>query len=526
MQRNLGLLVAGLAIPLLFSFVTHEPRTETLEERLKAICPKQLAADARNHGDARRGAVVFYQAALSCTRCHVAEEAANRLGPDLTTIGKGTDKGGSDEHVIESILEPSKTIRNGYESVVLEIGEKMITGFLISENAKTVVVRDAARNYKEVEFDRAGLTDYAKGTLSLMPAGLVNLLTSKQQFLDLVRYLFEIRDGGSERAKQLEPDPSLYAERPLPEYESRIDHAGFIKGLDQAAFGRGKQIYERLCINCHGTQKEEGSLPTSLKFASQPFKNGSDPHTMYETLTRGFGMMVAQTWMVPSQKYDVIHYIREAYLEKHNPSQYFAVDQAYLDGLPKGDSSAGRRPSNIVAWQQMDYGPNQVMTLEIGKDAKQLRLQGQRDPARRRSGRSRAGALLDGLRLRHTAGRGSVERRRVHRLEQHPLQRPPRDPPATSRRSARDEPHRPGLGAPERRELRGPAPGRARQAHLRPAAAELGPVQGDVLPRPRHHHRLHGRRRARARDARRAGEHIRAGVHPDDQHRRLVSTTS
>ena len=36
---------------------------------------------------------------------------------------------------------------------------------------------------------------------------------------------------------------------------------------------------------------------------------------MYRTLTDGFGQMAAQTWLVPRQKYDVIHYIREAYFK-------------------------------------------------------------------------------------------------------------------------------------------------------------------------------------------------------------------
>ena len=36
---------------------------------------------------------------------------------------------------------------------------------------------------------------------SLMPAGLVNQLASRQQFLDLIRYLMDIRDGGATRAR-------------------------------------------------------------------------------------------------------------------------------------------------------------------------------------------------------------------------------------------------------------------------------------------------------------------------------------
>ncbi|MFM7108960.1 MAG: hypothetical protein ACKOZU_10245 [Planctomycetaceae bacterium] len=52
--------------------------------------------------------------------------------------------------------------------------------------------------------------------------------------------------------------------------------------------------------------------------ASGAFEAGSDPHAMCRTLTNGAGMMVAQTWMVPSQKSDVIDYIRETSLKDRN----------------------------------------------------------------------------------------------------------------------------------------------------------------------------------------------------------------
>ena len=66
-----------------------------------------------------------------------------------------------------------------------------------------------------------------------------------------------------------------------------------------------QRLDNRLCINCHGTHDKPGSLPTSLRFAAGKFKNDNDPYTMYQTLSRGFGMMIPQTWMVPQQKYDV-----------------------------------------------------------------------------------------------------------------------------------------------------------------------------------------------------------------------------
>ncbi len=102
-----------------------------------------------------------------------------------------------------------------------------------------------------------------------MPAGQVNQPASWQQFLDLIRYFRSIRDGGPLKAKELEPPAHLYQIR-IPEYENDIDHAGLIASLDNGAFNRGEAIYNRLCINCHGTKRPGGSLmPTSLKFASE-----------------------------------------------------------------------------------------------------------------------------------------------------------------------------------------------------------------------------------------------------------------
>src|SRR5439155_10237425 len=192
----------------------------------------------------------------------------------------------------------------------------------------------------------------AASSTSAMPAGLVNQLSSRQQFLDLVRYLIELRDGGRARAAALAPPPALIALQ-IPEYEAHVDHAGLVRDLNAAALQRGKAIYDRLCVNCHGTHDQPGSLPTSPGFAGGKFKNGSDPYAMYQTLTRGFGLMAPQSWMAPQQKYDVIHYIREAYLKPSNSSQFVAVSKDYLAGLPKGDT-LGPPPRTIEPWVTMD----------------------------------------------------------------------------------------------------------------------------------------------------------------------------
>jgi putative heme-binding domain-containing protein len=344
-----------------------------IEQQLLGENREALVKEALRVGDPVRGAIVFYQPYMTCTKCHSAgEEVAHPLGPDLTRLEKGT----TPALLVESILEPSKVIRKGFEpvSVLLQDGTT-ISGIVVEQTDKEVVLRDVAQEGRTVSFSREQIDEVTMSKTSIMPAGLVNQLAGRQQFLDLVAYLAEIAAKGPSRALELKPAPALYALPPLPEYEQHIDHRAMIAGFDTAGLKRGEAIYRRVCANCHGTHDQPGSLPNSPRFASGKFKNGSDPFAMYQTLTRGFGMMVPQTWMVPQQKYDVIHYIREAYLKPHNRSLYASIDKAYLARLPKGNTR-GPAPLNIEPWVAMDYGPSLINTYEIGNDGSNFAYKG------------------------------------------------------------------------------------------------------------------------------------------------------
>ncbi len=342
---------------------TVETAAGTLETRLLTEGPTTLARDARRLGDVRRGASVFYQPSLTCTKCHTSETGSPSLGPDLAALGKDV----ADVYIVESILEPSKVIKKGYETVTLSLEDgRTVTGLLGEDRADAVVIRDPGQDGKGVTVRKDQIEERKDGGASIMPAGLANNLSTRQQFLDLVRYLMEIAEKGPARARELKPDLTLLAVTPLPQSERDIDHAGLIAGLNRQSFERGEAIYNRVCVNCHGMRDRLGSLPTSLRFASGVFKNGSDPFSMYRTLTLGFGQMTPQTWMVPRQKYDVIHYIREAYLKPYNTSQYGRIDAPYLARLPRG-KSRGAEPVEIQPWVTMDYGPSLMATYEISK---------------------------------------------------------------------------------------------------------------------------------------------------------------
>ncbi len=318
-----------------------------------------LARDARARGDATRGAVLFFQPFLSCAKCHDGE-AGTQFGPDLAKPEKGTTA----EHLIESVLAPSKALRKGYEPVTVRTTDaRTITGVLVEEKNGAVTLADPAGG-KRVTVPADEIESRKVGTQSLMPDGLVNALSDRQQFLDLAKYLIEVAEGGPPRARELRPAVTTFT---VPEYEKDIDHAGLMRALDAKALARGEAIYLRVCANCHGTKDQPGSLPTSPKFAAHAFKNGSDPFGLYQTLTRGYNQMAPQTWMVPRQKYDVIHYLRETYLRPHNATQYTRLDDAYLAKLPAGKKGEfGPAPASVEPWMAMDYGPSLMNTYEVG----------------------------------------------------------------------------------------------------------------------------------------------------------------
>jgi hypothetical protein len=141
----------------------------------------------------------------------------------------------------------------------------------------------------------------------------------------------------------------------LPDYEQDLDHARLIKNLDQQSLDRGQIIYRTSCYSCHGDQHQPGSLPNSRKFWSEPFKAGSDPFALYQTITRGLGQMPPQHQLVPGQKYDVIHFIRESFIKDQQPEAYFEITDTWLAGLPQGDT-LGPKGETYHPWKDMDYG--------------------------------------------------------------------------------------------------------------------------------------------------------------------------
>lgn len=156
----------------------------------------------------------------------------------------------------------------------------------------------------------------------------------------------------------------VLSDNDLEETELHIDHARLIEESGQEAFQRGERIYNSNCINCHGNPEIEGSIPLALKFWEQAFKTGNDPFSMYQSITKGYASMPPQLTLTPREKYDVITYIREAYVRENSTDQYFNSSVGYLAGLPEG-TSTGPEPRPYHPWSDQDYGNFFINTYEL-----------------------------------------------------------------------------------------------------------------------------------------------------------------
>jgi putative heme-binding domain-containing protein len=150
---------------------------------------KQLAADVKK-GDPARGETLYRRADLNCVACHAIGGAGGKVGPDMTSIGASAPV----DYLIESVWFPNKKIKEGYHAVSVETKDgEQFSGILVRENGETLVLRDATNNEKEMAKSR--LSDRRMGTLSLMPAGLIDNLNGQER-LDLFRFLSELGKPG------------------------------------------------------------------------------------------------------------------------------------------------------------------------------------------------------------------------------------------------------------------------------------------------------------------------------------------
>jgi putative heme-binding domain-containing protein len=138
-------------------------------------------------GNEQRGRTLFFAVKTACSTCHRVAGQGGMVGPDLTKIG--AIRSGRD--LIESIVRPSSTFAQGYESYSLTLKDGSETdGIIARRNADFVVLRDSSG--AERQFRSGQILEMKPKGLSIMPEGLDGTL-SREEFRDLLAFLRGLR---------------------------------------------------------------------------------------------------------------------------------------------------------------------------------------------------------------------------------------------------------------------------------------------------------------------------------------------
>ena len=347
--------------PLLAEVLRSAP---TLESQLLSTPPLEIARIARERGDAKRGAVIFFTSPAGCVQCHMDDGQRAVIGPNLAET-KYVD----DRHLVESLTHPSRSIRKGYETHYLLMDDGTShTGQIAKETDVDLTLiptssSGAALTLRKDQIEGRKILD-----TSGMPDGLLTTFREQRDFMDLLKYLIMISEGGEETALQLQPSPAAIS---VVDDSKDLDHATIIRKFRSRDFETGERIFQGYCFGCHGRDGNQPSLPTARAFGTEKMKFGSDPFSMFQTLTRGNGLMAPMRHLTPKERYQVIHYLREAFMKRSNPD-YFVVNDQYLESLPRGTQLGDERPEverdfKPALGSQLRREYSSVLNIPLGK---------------------------------------------------------------------------------------------------------------------------------------------------------------
>jgi putative heme-binding domain-containing protein len=140
-------------------------------------------------GNPAAGRAIFLNAEKSlCVKCHRVGDVGEKIGPELTGLGSRFSK----IYIVESILEPSRTIAPSFETIaVLLKNGKNISGVKVAETDTTLTLADNQAQKHMIL--KANIEDQQKQPVSTMPDGTEKRLT-EDEFVDLVSFLVNLKE--------------------------------------------------------------------------------------------------------------------------------------------------------------------------------------------------------------------------------------------------------------------------------------------------------------------------------------------
>jgi putative heme-binding domain-containing protein len=183
-----------------------------INQTLSADEMQALVADVKSKGNAARGQSVYRRAELLCQNCHAIGGGGPDIGPDLVSIGASAQV----DYLIESMVNPSAKIKEGYHTSVITTKDgNIFAGAIVQKDGQQLTLRDAAGATQVIPALNIAKNDIQP--VSLMPPGLTASLR-KDEFLDLIAFLSQVGREGEfkvppqnyvRRWRVLTPSPDL-----------------------------------------------------------------------------------------------------------------------------------------------------------------------------------------------------------------------------------------------------------------------------------------------------------------------------
>jgi putative heme-binding domain-containing protein len=141
-------------------------------------------------GSPERGRKLFFDADKSqCLKCHRLGNQGGDIGPELTGVGSRFSR----IYVVESILEPSRTIAPGFGTLAVALKNgRVLTGVKVTETETTLTLAD--NQGQKHMLAKADVEEQRPSLVSTMPVGLEKGFT-EAQFVDLIAFLMSQKEG-------------------------------------------------------------------------------------------------------------------------------------------------------------------------------------------------------------------------------------------------------------------------------------------------------------------------------------------
>ena len=140
-------------------------------------------------GDPKLGDDLFFnpESPAGCGKCHTVGKKGEKVGPELTHLAATR----TPQFILEAILEPSKEIASGFDSVLLQTKDgHFISGIIKQEDAASMTVADSQGQLQKVA--KAEIAERVPQKVSLMPGNFGEILTVKDLH-DLLAFLTTLK---------------------------------------------------------------------------------------------------------------------------------------------------------------------------------------------------------------------------------------------------------------------------------------------------------------------------------------------